>query len=35
MKGAFAHWNEEVDIAIEDRTSGDEQVVMFTCTLNE
>jgi len=35
MKGAFAYWKEDVDIAIEDRTSGEEQVVMFTCTLNE
>ena len=35
MKGAFAHWGEDVDIHIEDRTTGEQQVVMFTCTRND
>ena len=34
MKGAFAHWDEDVDIDIEDRSTDEKQVVMFTCTLN-
>lgn len=35
MKGAFAHWGEDVHIDIEDRTTGEKQVVMFTCTRND
>ncbi len=34
MKGAFAHWNEDVEVDIEDRSSDEKQVVMFTFTLN-
>ncbi|MDA0716475.1 MAG: heme NO-binding domain-containing protein [archaeon] len=33
MEGAFKHWGETVKIDVEDRTKGENQVVMFTCTL--
>ena len=35
MNGAFEHWNENVTVEIEDKTSDETQVVMFTCTLND
>ncbi|MGB0202205.1 MAG: heme NO-binding domain-containing protein [Candidatus Poseidoniaceae archaeon] len=31
MEGTFDHWNENVEIEMEDRSTADKQIVMFIC----
>ncbi|MGB0365981.1 MAG: heme NO-binding domain-containing protein, partial [Candidatus Poseidoniaceae archaeon] len=32
MDGTFEHWNENVSVEIEDKSTSDKQIVLFTCT---
>ena len=32
IDGTFEHWNENVSVEIEDKSTADKQIVLFTCT---